>query len=403
MIYDVIILGAGASGLYLAAHLYGKKVLVIEKNTRPGLKLLAAGAGQCNVTHTGKAYELASHYGDKGKFVKKAIAMHDNEAVMAYFSLKGVPLWAREDGKVFPKSMRSKDVLKALLDEVHRFDTHLKLGETVLYCTHDSNHYTVKTTAQTYLCKNLVVATGGVTYPQLGATGIGHDIAKSFGHHVVAPHVGLAAVYTSSSAIKALQGLVLDDVSIQLDRVNKVVTGPLLFTHFGLSGPVIIDHSRDMRAGDVLKIAWVKGEEKEIEQMFLKMVDQTGHLPLNYYMNHLKLNEKIKALILQSCALNGELKLAEVSKVMRQNLMAHICRFPVPINHLSGLKEAMATAGGVDTSEVDPKTMASKKMAGLYFTGEVLDVDGDTGGYNLQWAFSSSYAVAQDLLRESII
>lgn len=398
MIYDVIILGAGASGLYLAAHLYGKKVLIIEKNTRPGLKLLAAGAGQCNVTHTGKAYELATHYGDKSKFVKKAIGIHDNEAVMAYFSLKGVPLWARDDGKVFPKSMRSKDVLKALLDEVHRFEVPIKLNESVLYCTHDSAHYTVKTTAQTYLCKNLVVATGGITYPQLGATGIGHDIAKAFGHHVVKPKPALAAVYTSSQALKALQGLVLDEVSIRLDRANKVVSGTLLFTHFGLSGPVIIDHSRYMCSGDVLKVAWVKGEEKEIEQMFLKTVDQMGHLPLNYYMNHLKLNEKIKVLVLESSGLHGEMKLAEVSKTMRQKLMAFLCRYPVRIDHLSGLKEAMATAGGVDTSEVDPKTMASKKMAGLYFIGEVLDVDGDTGGYNLQWAFSSGYAVAQKLL-----
>lgn len=399
MIYDVIIIGAGASGLYLAAHLYGKKVLVIEKNTRVGLKLLASGNGQCNLTHTGKVYEIVQHYGDKKKFVKPAISVHDNEAVRAYFSLKEVPTYAREDGKIFPKSMRSKDVLKALTGELEKLGIPIITGSHVLDCTQNSSGYTVFTKEKQFLTKNLVIATGGITYPQLGASDMGYVLAEKMGHKVVEPRPALAAVYTRHEGIKSLQGLVLENACVTLERTKKVYQGSLLFTHFGLSGPLIIDHSRDMLPKDLIKINWLKDTKEKIEQTFLKTVDEKGHLPLNYYMNLLDLHEKVKTFVLVEASLNGNKKLSEVTKSERKILTETLCETSIGIDRLSGLNEAMATAGGVDTSEIDPRTMASKYQEGLYFIGEVLDVDGDTGGYNLQWAFSSAYAVAQRLMR----
>lgn len=400
MIYDVIIIGAGASGLYLAAHLYGKKVLIIEKNTRIGLKLLASGNGQCNLTHTGKAYELSQHYGDKRKFVKTAISKHDNEAVIAYFALNGVPTWSRDDGKIFPKSMRSKDVLGALTKAIENLNITLLTGTPVVDCTQNSTGYAVMTSEKQFLSKNLVIATGGISYPQLGASDFGYVLAEKMGHRVIAPRPALAAVYTRHEGIKSLQGLVIEEASISLERTKETYEGVLLFTHFGLSGPVIIDHSRDMLAEDVIKINWVKATREKIEQMFLKTVDEKGHLPLNYYMNLLELNEKVKAFILAELALDGGKKLSEVTKTERKALVESLCETGVKIDRLSDLREAMATAGGVDTREVDSKTMASMRQKGLYFIGEVLDVDGDTGGYNLQWAFSSAYAAAQQLMSE---
>lgn len=399
MIYDVIIIGGGASGLYLAAHLYGKKVLVIEKNTRLGLKLLASGAGQCNLTHSGKAYALAEHYGNKKKFVKPLISKHDTEAVMAYFSLKDVPLWTREDGKVFPKSMKSKDVLNALTSEAQRIGVHFALGESVLNCTQNSERYTVKTDTKTYIGQRLIIASGGITYPQLGASDIGYKIAESMGHTIVPPHPALAAVYVQDARITQLQGYVDDEAMVLHKRLNKTYQGTLLITHFGLSGPLILDQSRAFVPGDTLCINWAKKTALEIEQMFLKTVDQMGHFPLNYYMNQWPFSDRLKSFLIEAMDLKGEKKLSEITREERKRLVEVLCSYPVKIKRLSDLKEAMATSGGVTISEVNPKTLMSLKAKGLYFIGEVLDVDGDTGGYNLQWAFSSAYAVAEDLLK----
>lgn len=400
MIYDVIVLGAGASGLYFSAYLGSKSpkqsLLLLEKNTRPGLKLLASGSGQCNLTHEGPAYGLLSHYGPHKKFVNAAIRAHDNQAVIEAFDQMGLACWAREDGKVFPRSMRSKDVLKALLESIRKAPkVSVKLGEEVVAVSASKGHFQVTTQAGAYLGRRLVVATGGLSYPQLGASGIGYDVAKVFGHDLVPPRPALAAVYTADPNLSSLMGTVLEKARVQNDSTGVFYEGTLLFTHFGLSGPVIIDNSRYFEVGDTLRICFSKDASMT---HFLSYVNAHGDKPLTFYLNQLDITDKIKNWTLMVLGIKGDQKLATLDKNLRKALLSHLTAFEVSISALSPYKEAMATAGGVSLAGVDAKTMASKHKEGLYFLGEVLEIVGDTGGYNLQWAFSSAVAAATHIM-----
>ncbi len=390
MLYDVIVIGAGASGLYFAAHLPPCKCLIVEKNRRFGAKVLVSGGGQCNLTHAGKAYALSAHYGNQKKYVKKALKAHDNQAVMAFFESVGVPLLTRPDGKVFPKSLSASDVVDAL---VSRIQATTVTGESVLSCTLRGDCYAVKTDKTTYLTKRVVVASGGVTYPQLGATGVGYDIAKAFGHSVVPPRPALAAVYTEDALLKALQGLVVE-VALTHEGRGRTYEGTLLFTHFGISGPVVINHSASFAPGDKLTIRFVEDAFETLESNFITCAEVSGHHPVAYFLNGLAVPDGIKQLALKFSGLNGDEKLAAISKQHRKALVKALAAYPVSIERLSGLKQAMVTAGGVSTKDVDSKTFESTLQPGLYFIGEVLDVDGETGGYNLQWAFASAHASA---------
>lgn len=394
MVYDVIVVGAGASGLYFSSHFahesFCPKILVLEKNKRPGLKLLASGSGQCNFTHFEPAYALLNHYGAHKKFVKNAIRSHDNDAVMAYFKFLGVPYDVRADGKVFPKSKRSKEILSALLNPVEASSKIDILYEAeVINCEKYEDVFQTTTSKGVFFSKMLVVASGGLSYPQLGASGIGYEIAKNLGHSVTEPRVALAAVYSSNQSLKMLMGTVLESTQIHHKRTGKIIVGDLLITHFGLSGPVIIDHSKDFELGDQLLI---KFSDDANEASFLSYVELHGEKPLSFYLNQLGITERIKQWTLDELKINGNIKLSEVDKATRRMLIQHLSAYPVSVDALSSMKEAMATAGGVSVSEIDPKTMASKCCQGLYFLGEVQEVVGDTGGYNLQWAFSSAYS-----------
>ena len=402
LIYDTIIVGAGASGLYCAAHLHAGRVLVLEKNKKVGIKILASGSGQCNLTHAGYINAFYTKYGDKKAFVKPALSAHDNQKVMQFFEREGLTLVTREDGKVFPKSFKASDVVEVLRRACEKNHIEILLNQTVLQCERQEDVnaqepvFKVTTEEGAYFCHNLVMATGGKSYQGLGTTGDGYRFAEALGHTIRPLKPGLTGIVTKSKVLVDLQGLSLEEVQISHPKIKKA-SGPMVLTHFGLSGPVIINNSRDFDRGDQLTINLLSVDKNVFETQFLDAVKQHGEKPLAYFMNQVKCPDALKQRLLEVCELKGDMKLAEIDKHQRKVLIQMLTEYPVDIESLIGFNQAMVTVGGVSCDDVDPKTLSSKRVKGLYLLGEVVDVDGDTGGYNLQWAFSSGFAAAKDI------
>jgi hypothetical protein len=395
MTIDVIIIGAGASGLYLASQLKGLNVHVFEKNQKIGIKILATGSGQCNLTHDGYINRFYDKYGDKKTFVKSALSAHDNHAVMQTFKSNGLALEIRGDGKVFPKSLKAADVVETLRSNCAHVT--FRLNESVTNCHFNEGLFHVTTEKGSYTSKQLVIATGGKSYPKCGTTGDGYNFAAAFGHYIEPTKPGLTGVVTRDKALTALSGISLTGCVLTIkDRQERRYEGQdLLFTHFGISGPLIINNSRYFDKGDCLTLNFLGESRETIERTFNNDVRVSGNKPLAYYLNNLPLPHALKEILFPESLLNRDIKLSQVNKEMRKHLLDQLTQYVVEIESLIGFSQAMVTVGGVATRELDPKTMASKLQEGLYVIGEVMDVDGDTGGYNLQWAFSSAYVCAQ--------
>lgn len=397
MAIDVIIIGAGASGLYLASQLKGLNVHVFEKNQKVGIKILASGSGQCNLTHDGYINRFYDKYGDKKAFVKFALNAHDNHAVMHTFKSKGLALEIRGDGKVFPKSLKASDVVETLRNNCGHVT--FRLNEPVTHCHFNEGLFCVTTEKGTCTSKRLVIATGGKSYPKCGTTGDGYHFAATFGHLIESTKPGLTGVVTRDKALTALSGISLAGCVLTLKAGQERRYGgqDLLFTHFGLSGPLVINNSRYFDKGDCLTLNFLGESRETIERMFNNDVRESGNKPLSYYLNKLPLPHALKEILFPESILNRDVKLSQVTKEMRKYLLDQLTQYVVEIESLIGFNQAMVTVGGIATREIDPKTMASKIQEGLYLIGEVMDVDGDTGGYNLQWAFSSAYVCAQSI------
>lgn len=403
MVFDVIIIGAGASGLYCAAHLKNKNVLVIEKNKRIGMKVLASGSGQCNLTHGGYMNAFLGCYGANKVFVKPALSLHTNKDVVAFFENAGVKCFERPDGKIFPVSLKASDVTDALKTACRKVT--FKMETRVLFCEAIQNQFIVKTDQGDYFGKTLVIATGGRSYPSLGTTGDGYKLAEAFGHKIMRTKPGLTGVVTRDKSLSALQGVSLDRVSLSVIREGqkpKGYQGAILFTHFGLSGPVIINNSRDFDRGDCLLINFLATSSDAIEREFIEIASAHGDKPLSFYLNQLKLPEGLKSLLMAEASFNRDTKLSTVTKSQRKWLVQMLTSYVCEIESLIGYQQAMVTIGGISNDEMVAKTLESRLKQSLFCIGEVLDVDGDTGGYNLQWAFSSGFAAAKQINRTTV-
>lgn len=407
MKYDAIIIGGGAAGLYLAAHLKPLKVLVLEKNSRLGLKLLASGSGQCNLTHGGDIKDFYSHYGEHKNFVKFALSHHDNKAVVRYFESHGLKCTERDDGKIFPSTFRSGDVLETLLNEIQSNGNSKIIREVkLLDIDFKGSSYTVLTDSGEFSTEALIVATGGMTYSRLGTTGDGYIIAEKLGHKVVKAKPGLTSVHCDDKNLLELSGLTFKNIHMAMGREGQKMRkfrGDLLLTHFGLSGPIILDNSRYFQKGDRLEIQFADVTYEALEQQFLEIAKENGEKPLAFFMNKLDIPDRLKPIVLGSAGVKKELRLSEVTKPVRREIIKSLTAYPVTIKSLSGEASAMVTVGGVALDDVGAKNMMSRIREGLYFIGEVLDIDGDSGGYNLQWAFSSAKTVADHIIKKNTL
>lgn len=379
----VIIIGGGASGLMLR-HLLPSSLL-IEKNSRCGLKLLITGNGACNITHDEEAQSFVTHYNGKKNFVSPAVYSFPPRKIREFFSSAGVDTFIRDDGKVFPSSKRSEDIRNALLgdDEGILYDT------AVRSIRKDGEIFTVETDRGVFTSKIVVIATGGMTYPKTGSTGDGYRFASAFGHTVIPTHTALAPVRIDADT-SYLEGVSLESVTLKAGREKE--HGPVVFTRRGLGGPAAENISRFIPQRTELTISFLDSFNAEDIK---KENGKAGVLTSLHRITSLpsSLLEYLFPMLMKK-------NTASVTKEEMRIVTDKLTDWKVRAEAESSLEKAMVTSGGVDTSEIEKKTMESKIVENLYFTGEVLDVDGECGGYNLTFAFASAYLAAQDIRKK---
>ena len=397
MIYGLIIIGGGPAGLFAGANIKDKKVLILEKNEIPGKKLLLSGAGQCNYSNSCSISDFLKQYGKKGRFLRTALYNFTNYDAIDFFDQKGLKSIIREDGKVFPQSLKAKDILNVLTN-VNGEILPNTMVEKVFF-DEDKKLFYLKSSRNSFACYNLLIASGGKSYPNTGSTGDGYKFAKALGHTIVEPKPALTPVYVEDYLFKDLSGVSFEDIKISLWKNNRKFsefTGSFLFTHVNISGPVIINNSRYMEAGDVLKINFTTfHNEEKFRLYFENLIYNSGKLTIKNALKDLNMPKRFIDKILEIGGIDENILCNQLNKNYRKKLIQLFSSYPMKIKNLGGYHIAMVTKGGVSTNEVNSKTMESKKIPGLYFAGEVLDYDGNTGGFNIQAAFSTAKLVSE--------
>ena len=400
-LYALIIIGGGPAGLFCALRAAGngRKILLLEKNPHVGRKLLLSGSGQCNITHEGDILSFFTHYGDNGRFIKPALLNFQNRDLIEFFCEQELPLVAEPGGKIFPVSRRAATILDVLIRECSARKVDIRCAHPVLGISICEGGFLIRTGRETFIGKHLVIATGGITFPQTGSTGDGLKFAKSLGHQVTEVGPALTAVTIKDYPFATLSGISFDNVSISLIRAGRKVrqhSGDLLFTHSGLSGPGILDFSRYIRPGDTLHISFLPGLDlSQAHAIILARINAPGNHQVRKILAAFDLPDRFIRKLLDLTGIKQDQTGAHLSREARMTLLDLLTACPLIVSRLNGIAEAMVTRGGVALAKINPKTMESRLIPGLFFAGEVLDIDGDTGGYNLQAAFSTAALAAK--------
>lgn len=401
--YDLIVTGAGAAGLMAAgqAAQRGAKVLLLDKNARVGRKLLITGKGRCNLTNNCTRDRLMEAVRRNPRFLYSAFDAFSPQDVMRFFEEQGVALKTERGQRVFPASDRAADIVDALDSFCRRHGVTFKQGRAVEVTVENGAAAGVATASgERFSAPAVLLATGGKSYPLTGSTGDGYRIAASLGHIVVEPSASLVPIVAKEPWCGELMGLSLKNVTLSVKRSGRELyrdIGELMFTHFGLSGPLALTASSylDGVMGDFrLSIDLKPGLTcQQLDARVLRDFSQAKNRAVKNALDRLLLRRLIPV-ALQLAGVDASLPVNSVSRQDRANLVQTIKNLTVTPAALRPVEEAVVTRGGIATAQVDPKTMQSKIVRGLYFAGELLDVDALTGGFNLQIAFSTGYLAA---------
>ena len=400
-IADLVVVGGGPAGLFCAVRAAerGRRIILLEKMTSPGRKLLLSGSGQCNLTHDGDIPSFLTHYGDHGSFLKPALLNFRNQDLISFFADRGIRFETEPGGKIFPASRRAADILGVLLKEAAGNHVEIRTGESVLDISKPDDRFSIRTVRGIYRADLAVIATGGITYPQTGSTGDGYEFARRLGHAVTDTGPALAAVEGPDGRFSDLAGISFDNVTVSIYRDNRKIrqhAGDILFTHAGLSGPGILDCSRFIRPGDLLRISFLPGlDARSAKEALLDRIAAAGNRRVRTVLSSLGLPDRFAGKLLRLAGLPPDLTGAHLTRDARTALIELLTEGPFPVERLAGPRDAMVTRGGVSLREINPKTMEARLVPGLFYAGEVLDIDGDTGGYNLQAAFSTGALAAK--------
>lgn len=406
---DLVVIGGGASGLMLAATAAerGLTVTVLDPNQKLGRKLRITGKGRCNLTnHCDVKTVLANMPGD-GRFLYSAMNRFSPADVMTWFEDRGLPLKIERGNRVFPVSDNANDVAELLLKECRRFGVRFLRTKAKAICSKDGRVSGVVTEEGTISCRAAAVCTGGLSYPLTGSTGDGYRFAKSFGHTVTAPQASLVPLESEDEYCSQMQGFALKNVCLSAyedDRLIYRELGEMLFTHFGVSGPLVLSASAHMRHMDSckyrLEIDLKPGlDEKKLDARLLRDFEKYANREFKNALIDLAGQSMIPVLI-ELSGIPEETKVHDITREQRMRLLRLFKAFPVSVSGKRPIDEAIVTAGGVNPKEVNPRTMESKLMPGLYFAGEVLDLDAYTGGFNLQIAWSTARTAGLAVLKE---
>lgn len=396
---NTIIIGGGAAGMIAGYYsaLSGNTTTIIEKNEKLGKKVYITGKGRCNVTNNCDVNDFLSNVVTNSRFLMSSISNFTPNDLMALLESFGLPLKTERGNRVFPASDKSSDVIKTLSNMLKCQGVSIKLNETVEKLIISQGKIVgVETDLGVYYCDKVIVATGGLSYPSTGSTGDGYKFAKSSGHTIVPPVQGLVPFKIKGDYCKELSGLTLKNVRLIVENQGKIVAnefGELLFTHQGVSGPIVLTASSkinrmsksDLKMWIDLKPAL---DEKTLDLRIIKDFEELKNKELKNSLFKL-MPSNLVPFFVQKCGINPTKRNNEITRLERQKIVYTLKHFELEYDGLCSFTEAVITAGGVSTKEVDPKTLESKLIKGLYFAGEVLDLDAYTGGYNLQIAFST--------------
>ncbi|MBM7614095.1 BaiN/RdsA family NAD(P)/FAD-dependent oxidoreductase [Alkaliphilus hydrothermalis] len=399
----VIVLGGGPAGLMAActAATQNKKVILVEKNKEIGKKLMITGGGRCNLTNIATPDEMIKKTVKNGKFLYKALHGFTSQDLISYVEKRGVPLKVEEGGKVFPVTNLAKDII-ALWDRLlQEHKVQILYGNTAKEIIFKDQKITGLKLDNNKIIEatSLIVATGGQSYPATGSTGEGYSLVTPLGHTIIPPKPSLVPIAISEEWIKELMGISLEKVRVTagVDKKKKIVReGAMIFTHFGLSGPAILEMSAYLNQyllekSVKLRIDFLPDTTTEELESLLMEGQQGKNKALKTVINQL-LPKNLTSKLLEVLKIDGDTNLNQLTKKNRNILVHNLKEMELTASGLRSLKEAIVTSGGVSVKEIDPKTMESKLIKGLFFCGEVIDVDALTGGYNLQIAFSTGYS-----------
>jgi len=403
MKYDVAVIGAGPAGLMAAARAaeLGARVILIEKNPKPGVKLLLTGGGRCNITNMiSEAKLLSQAYGAEGKFLLSAFSKFGPESVADFFQSRGVRTKVEDHNRVFPLSDRAQDVLDVLQKQLKRSGVELKTQAEVREFAIEENRIIkiILLGGEEILADEFILATGGKSYPSTGSSGDGFHWLQKFGHTLTDIYPALAPIYVKEKYVAELQGLSLKNAQVSLYSKNKKImsgNGEMIFTRNGLSGPLAMDLSRTIARAlpdkIFIKIDFEPGKNAvELDEALLGFFRDNSNKAIKNSLSKF-LPPKLSPIILRLCRIDAEKQVNSVTKAERKALISLLKDFSLEIDAIGGYDQAMVTSGGINLKEVDQKTMRSKLVKNLYIAGELLGIDGPTGGYNLQVCWSSGY------------
>lgn len=399
--WQVVVVGAGAAGLMAAlrAAERGRRVLLVEKNRRPGVKILMSGGTRCNLTQACDNRRIIAEYGEQGAFLRPALSALSVERTIRWFNEAGLATKVEETGKVFPVSNRATDVLDALVRRLEESGATFAGEEPLTSLRRTEKGFELVTARRTLLAEMVILTTGGQSYPGCGTTGDGYRWAADMGHRIVPPRPALTPITTNDEWVKQLSGVTIPDVAVRvLDGGEELAQrrGSFLFTHFGLSGPVALDVSRAVSghprpATLMLECDFLPAKPPAVVEGELKARAAAAGKKLLGAILPEELPMRLHEALLERAGVRLDRKAAELTKTERAALVSAYKNQPIRISGTRGFKQAEVTAGGVALAEVDPRTMQSRIVPGLYLAGEILDLDGPIGGYNFQAAWSTGW------------
>lgn len=380
--YDTIIIGGGPAGMMatISSAYYGQKSLLIEKNKRLGKKLSGTGGGRCNVTNNGSLDDLLAGIPGNGRFLYSVFSQFDNHDIINFFEENGVALKVEDHGRVFPATDKSQTIIGALETKIHELGGTVLTNTEVVSVKKINDLFHIKSADKAFTCGKLIVTTGGKSYPSTGSTGFGYDIARHFNLSVT-PLESAESPLLTDFPHKALQGISLDDVTLSYGK--HIITHDLLFTHFGLSGPAALRLSSFVSGGEIAELDFLPQTSSD---------DLHSHLTEN---REKSIKNALKNLVPERLAdflaVDYPEKIKQLSPTQETQLVDKLKKMPIKITGKMSLAKSFVTKGGIDLKEINPKTLESKKVSGLHFAGEVLDINAHTGGFNITAALCTGW------------
>lgn len=404
MTYDAIVVGGGPAGMFAAitAAQQGSRVLLLERNNRLGKKLLITGKGRCNITNDCSAREVLENIPRNGRFLYSVMENFPPDRICAFLENNGCPVKTERGNRIFPVSDRSQSVLDALSSQLHKCHVTVKTARVTQILTDDKGIVGVRAEKEDYFAPNVILATGGLSYPTTGSTGDGYQMAQKLGHMVIPLEGSLVPLTTVGPDCPDMQGLSLRNVAVKLQNSKGKILykdfGELLFTHFGVSGPTVLSASAHLKGDGCKLIIDLKPalDNQKLQDRLLRDLELYKNRTMENALTDI-LPRSMIPVVLRRLEIAPDLQANSLKKEQRRALVELMKAFSVEISGKRPVSEAIITSGGIKTSEIDPKTMQSKLVPGLFFAGEVIDCDGYTGGFNLQIAWATAYAAGANV------